>query len=68
MLLTKLKEFIMGGQTTTHDWRMAFQAYKAVVHFTLILSGVTYILFFLYLSDPYQRYLVKELLIMQNKM
>ena len=63
MILTKLKEFIRGGQTTIHAWRMAFQAYKAVMHFTLILSAMSYILFFLYLSDPYQRYLVKEFLI-----
>ena len=63
MLLAKLKDFTRGGQTTTHAWRMAFQAYKAVVKFTLILSAITYVLFFLYLSDSYQRYLVKEFLI-----
>lgn len=63
MILNKLKEFTRGGQTTIHAWRMAFQAYKAVVHFTLILSVVTYIFFFIYLSEEYQRYLVKEYLI-----
>ena len=63
MISAKLKELIRGGQTTTHAWRMALQAYKAVMHVTLILSAISYILFFLYLSDAYQRYLVKEFLI-----
>jgi type IV conjugative transfer system coupling protein TraD len=63
MPLSKFKEFTRGGQTTNHAWRMAFQAYKAVVKFTLILSAITYVLFLLYLSDSYQRYLVKEFLI-----
>lgn len=62
-MLAQLKEFTMGGQTSIHAWRMAFQAYKAVVHFSLILSLITYVLFFIYLSDPYQRYLAKEFLV-----
>ena len=62
MVLTKLKEFIQGGQTTMHAWRMAWQAYKAVVHVTLILSIFVYGLFFMYFSDPYKRYLCKEFL------
>lgn len=63
MILAKLKDFTRGGQTTIHAWRMAFQAYKAVLHFSLILSVVSYVLFFLYFSNPYKRYLVKEYLI-----
>ena len=63
MSMLKLKQFIRGGQITIHAWRMAFQAYKAVVHFTLILSAISYISFFFYLSDSYQRYLAKEFLI-----
>lgn len=63
MLLDKFKNFITGGQLTVHAWRMAFQAYKAVVHFTLILSAISYIFFFFYFSDSYQRYLTKEFLI-----
>jgi len=65
MFLSRLKEFTRGGQITTHAWRMVFQAYKAVLRFSLILSAIAYILFFFYLSDSYQRYLVKEYL-MQN--
>lgn len=63
MILAKLKEFTRGGQMTMHAWRMIGQASKAVVQFTLILSATVYILFFLCFSNPYGRYLVKELLI-----
>ena len=57
------KKFTRGGQITIHAWRMAFQAYRAVVHFTLIISAIAYVSFFFYLSDSYQRYLAKEFLI-----
>lgn len=63
MLLSRLKQFTQGGQITTHAWRMIFQAYKAVARFSLILSVIMYLLFFLYLSDSYQRYLAKEFVI-----
>jgi type IV secretory pathway TraG/TraD family ATPase VirD4 len=62
-MLTKLNNFTRGGQMTMHFIRMIGQASKASIKFTIILSVVVYILFFMFFSSPYERYLAKECLI-----